>query len=92
MSETMQLVMTQSGLQIESCVPEEEMPDTIVFQGIKYMRCNELFTTFHERVRDFHGIGRHKEMVCDKCTKAVSEYDFRDMKYCPGCGRGIVHD
>lgn len=83
-SETMALVMTRSGLQIESRIPDEEIPESIVFQGVKYTRVH--CTTFSWRSNTLAG-ERWRYLVCDECG---CEVGHKEPSYCPKCGRKVV--
>lgn len=79
----MKLVMTHQGLQVETEIPDEEMPDEIVFQGVRYFRER---TCTLEHVPSYVST-RYK---CSACGWTNSFYDLKN--YCPCCGAKVVEE
>lgn len=87
-SETMALVMTHSGLQIESRIPDEEIPESIVFQDVEYTRVR--YTTFSRKITNLTCGISHEYFVCDECG---SDVGTKKPSYCPKCGhKGVSAD
>jgi hypothetical protein len=86
----MNLVMTHRGLQVETAVPDEEIPDEFTFQGVRYVR--ESMCSF---VDDSNGVLPPKCSACGyepsiyECSWLIDGgYEF-EGSYCPNCGRKV---
>ena len=85
MAEKMNLVMTHNGLQIETAIPDEEMPETITFQGIEYKRETTVTYIIGKR-RGIHD--DYDYCVCSKCGHGQV---FKPMNFCTKCGARVVN-
>ena len=88
-SNKLDLVMTPDGIKQRVITPDDEMPDSIVYQGVEYIRPAEGVPS--KRTSDSL-LGMQHRWYCGVCGKFLSSVRPSEGTSCPNCKARVVYE
>ncbi|ANE21951.1 hypothetical protein AAY81_00835 [Denitrobacterium detoxificans] len=82
------LVMTPDGIKQRVITPDDEMPDSILYQGVEYVRPMEAVP---RKYTNDSLLGSQHRWCCGLCGKFLSSVRPSEGTSCPRCKAKVVY-